>query len=65
MHSRAATGLRTRHNPLRGHLHITGLTDSALCRKRGPEDTRAHVLCDPEALATLAHTHLGYFLFGP
>ena len=31
--SRAVIGLLTGHNTLKRHLHMLGLTDSALCRK--------------------------------
>ena len=36
--SRAVTGLLTGHNTLRRHLHLTGLSDSPLCRRCGAED---------------------------
>jgi hypothetical protein len=48
---------------LRKYLHITGLTDSPLCRKRGAQDeTSARVLCECDALATLGRTYLGSFI---
>ena len=50
--SRAVTGLLTGHNTLRRHLHLTGLSDSPLCRRCGAEDeTSAHIVCECEALA--------------
>jgi hypothetical protein len=62
--SRVVTGLLTRHNTLRRHLHIMGLSDSPLCRKCGAdEETSADVLCECEALATHRHTYLGSFFF--
>jgi hypothetical protein len=60
--SRAVTGLLTGHNTLRRYLHLTGLSDSPLCRRCGAEDeTSAHVLCECEALASLTHVYLGSF----
>jgi hypothetical protein len=42
--SRALTGLLTRRNTLRSHLHLTWLSDSPLCRRFGAEDeTSAHI----------------------
>jgi len=47
-------GLLTRHNTLRRHLHLMGLTNSPLCRRCEAEDeTSAHILCECEALASL------------
>jgi hypothetical protein len=61
--SRAVTGLLTRHNTLRRHLHLMGLSDSPLCWRCGAEDeTSAHILCECEALASLRHVYLGSFL---
>jgi hypothetical protein len=55
-------GLLTRHNTLRRHLHLMGLTNSPLCRRCGAEDeTSAHIHCECEALASLRHVHLGSF----
>ena len=49
-YSRAITGLLTGHNTLRRHLHLLGLSDIPLCRKRGAEDeTSAHIFCECEA----------------
>ena len=60
--SRAVIGLLTGHNTLRSHLHILGLVDSALCRRRGVrQETLAHILCECKALASLRHTYLGSF----
>jgi hypothetical protein len=54
------------HNTLRRHLHIMGLLDSALCRKReAGEETSALVLCECEALATLTHIYLRSFFLDP
>jgi hypothetical protein len=40
--------------------------DSPLCRKCGTgEETKAHVLCECEALATLRHIYLGSFFLDP
>jgi hypothetical protein len=59
---RVVVDLLTGHNTLRRHLHIMGLSDSALCRKCGAEEeTSAHVFCECEALATHRHTYLGSF----
>ena len=60
--SRAVTGLLTGHNTLRRHHHLTGLSDSPLCRRCGAEDeTSAHILCECEALASHRHVYLGSF----
>jgi len=59
--SRAVIGLLTGHNTLRRHLHRLGLTDSALCRKCGVEETSAHILFERKALASFRHVHLGSF----
>jgi len=64
--SRAVTGLHTGYNTLRRHLHLMRLSDSPLCRKCGAEDeTSAHILCECEALASLRHVYLGYFILEP
>ena len=64
--SRVVTGLLTGHNTLRRHLHLMGLTNSPLCRRCGAEDeTSAHILCEFEALASLAHVYLGFFFLDP
>jgi len=42
--SRAVTGLLTGHNNLRRHLHLTGLSDSPLCRCGAEEENLAHIL---------------------
>jgi hypothetical protein len=55
--SRVVIGLHTRHNTLRRHLYIVGLTDSALCRRCGAEEEAAsYGRCWCEALATLGYT---------
>jgi hypothetical protein len=57
------TGLLTGPNTLRRHLHLMGLTDSPLCRKRGAEEkTSAHILDWCEALAAIRYAHLGSIL---
>jgi ribonuclease HI len=63
--SRAVTGLLTRHNALRRHLHLLWLLDSPLCRCGVREETLAHILCECEALASIRHTHLGSFFLEP
>jgi hypothetical protein len=51
--SRVVTGLLTGHNTLRRHLHLLGLSDSPLCRRRGTvNETAAHILCECETLAS-------------
>jgi hypothetical protein len=66
MQSRVVTGLLTRHNTLRRHLHLMGLIESPLCRKCGAEDeTSAHILCRCEALASLRHAYLGSSFLEP
>lgn len=65
MQSRAVTGRLTRHNALRRNLCITRLTDSSSCGCGAEEETSAHVVRRPEALATLTHTHVDSFLLGP
>ena len=60
--SRAVTGPLTGPNTLRRHLHLTGLSDSPLCRRCGAEDkTSAHIRCECEALASFRHAYLGSF----
>jgi hypothetical protein len=60
------TGLLTRHNTWRRHLHIMGLCNDPMCRKCGTEEeTSVHILCECEALASLRHAYLGSFFFGP
>jgi hypothetical protein len=64
--SRVVTGLLTGHNTLRRHLHLTVLSDSPLCRKRGAEDeTSAHILCECKSLASPRHVYLGSFFLDP
>jgi hypothetical protein len=63
---RAVTGLLTGHNTLRRHLHLTGLSDSPLCRRCGAEDeTSSHILCECKAFASLRHAYLGSFFLEP
>jgi len=62
----AVIGLLTRHNTLRSHIHLMGLTDSPLCRRCEAEDeTSAHILCECEALASLRLVYLGSFFLDP
>jgi hypothetical protein len=57
--SRVATGILTRHNALRRHLHIMGLADTPFCMKcRG--DSSCFVC---EALATLMSYLSGFLTF--
>jgi hypothetical protein len=59
---RAVIGLLTRHNTLRIHLHMMGLSNNPTCRKCGTEEeTSVHILCECKALASLTHTYLGSF----
>jgi hypothetical protein len=57
--------LLTGHNILRRHLHLTGLSDSPLCRCGAEEENLAHILCECEALASLRHAYLGSFFLDP
>jgi hypothetical protein len=60
------TDLLTGHNTLRRHLHIMGLGNNPICRKRGTEkETSVHVLGDCEALASLRYTNMGSFFLDP
>ena len=62
--TRAVIGLLTRHNTLRRHLHVTGLSNDSACRKCGTEEeTSVHILCECEALASLRHQYLASFFF--
>jgi hypothetical protein len=64
-HSRAVTGL-SGHNALGTHLHLIGLTDSALCRRCGAEDgTLAHIRCVCEVMAVSRHVYLGSCFLEP
>jgi hypothetical protein len=64
--SRVVIGLLTGHNTLRWHLYVMGLSSNPICRKCGTEEeTSVHVLCECEALASLRHLHLGFFLLDP
>ena len=64
--ARAVTGLLTAHNTLKRHLHLTGLSDSPLCRRCGhQEETSAHILCECEALASHRQVYLGSFCLEP
>ena len=63
--SRAVTGLLTGHNTLRRQLHLTGLSDSPLCRCGAGNETSAHILRESEALASLRHAYLGCSFLDP
>jgi hypothetical protein len=64
--TRAVIGLLTRHNTLRRHLHVMGLSDNPTCRKCGTEgETSVRILCECEALASIGHIHLGSFFLDP
>jgi hypothetical protein len=64
--SRVVIGHLTGHKTLRRYLHLTGLTNSPLCRRCGAEyETSAHILCECEALASLRHVYLGSFFLDP
>jgi len=64
--TRVVTGLLTRHNTLRRHLHIMGLCNDPMCRKCGTEEeTSLHILCECEALASHRHAYLGSFFLDP
>ena len=59
-------GLLTRHNTLRRHLQLVGLTNSPFCRRCGAEkETSAHILFECKAVASLRHTYLGSFFLDP
>jgi len=48
---RVVIGHHTGHNTLRRHLHLMGLSHSALCRECGEENENwAHILCECEAV---------------
>jgi hypothetical protein len=64
--SRVDFGPLTRHNTLRRHFSLLGMSDSPLCRRCGAEDeTSVHILCECEALASLTHAYLSSFLLEP
>jgi len=64
--SEIVIGLLSRHNTLRRHLHLMGLTNSPLCRKCEAEnETSAHILCECEVLASLRLVYLGSFFLDP
>ena len=61
--SRVVTGVLTGYNTLRRHLHLTGLSDSPLCRRCGAEDeTSSDILCEYVALVSLRHSGRGHQL---
>ena len=58
--TRVVIGLLTGHNTLGRHLHIMGVCNDPMCRKRGTEEEASdHILCECEALASLRHAYLG------
>ena len=60
--SRTVMGLLNGHNTLRRHLHMLGLTDSALCRTCGVEDeTSGNIIFKCEAFASFGNVHLASF----
>ena len=64
--SRVVIGLLTGHNTLRLHLYVMGLSDNPIFRKCSTEEeTSVHVLRACEALASLIHSHLGFFFLDP
>jgi hypothetical protein len=64
--SRAVIGLLTRHNTLRRHLHVIGLSNNPTRRKCGTEEeTSVHILYECEALTSLRHMYLGSFFLDP
>jgi hypothetical protein len=64
--SRVIIGLHIGHNTLRQHLYVMGLSNNPICGKCGTEEeTSVHVLCACEALASLRHSHLGFFFLDP
>ena len=64
--SKVVIGLLTRHNTLRRHIHLMGLTISPLSKKCGAEEENwAHILCECEALASLRHIYPGSFYLDP
>jgi hypothetical protein len=64
--SGVVVGLLTGHDTLRRHLYVIGLSNNPNCRKCGTEgETSVHILCECEALASLRHTHLGFFFLDP
>jgi hypothetical protein len=61
--SRVIIGFLPGHNTLRQHLYVKGLSDNPICRKCGTEEeTSVHVVCACEALASLRHSYLDYFM---
>jgi len=61
-HSGVVIGLLTRHNTLRRHLHLLGLTNIPLCRRCwAEEETSAHILCECETLTSLRLSYLAPF----
>ena len=65
-HSRVFIGLLSGHNTLGPHLFVMGLSNNPICIKcSAEEETSVHVLCACEALASLRHSCLGCFFFGP
>jgi hypothetical protein len=64
--SRVLIGLLTRHNTLRRHFYIMGLSNNPICRKCGTEEeTSVHILCECETLVSLRYTYLCSFFLDP
>jgi len=64
--SRVGICLLTGHNTLRRHLHVMGLKNIPLCRRReAADETSARIFCKCEALASLKHVYLGPFSLDP
>jgi hypothetical protein len=60
---RVVIGLLARHNTLTRHWYIMGLSNNPICRKCGPEEgISVHILYECEALVSLRHTHVSFFL---
>jgi len=56
----------TKHNTLRRHLLLLGLTIILLCRRCGvEEETSTHIPCECETLASLRPTYLGSLFLDP
>ena len=65
-HSTVVTSLLTGHNTLRRYLYLMGLINSPLFSMYGAEEeTKVHILCECDALATHRHTYLGSFFLDP
>ena len=64
--SRVVISVLTWYNALRRHLYIMRLIEIPLYSRCGAEvETKVHILCDWDALATHRHTYLGSFFLDP